>query len=89
MPTEAQLRDDALRRHIRSLLDDGTLPVMISEEILAGYGSGTQVCCGCSQTIRQTHVQYETFRPNRREPLPFHLGCHVLWQIECVNRLQT
>jgi hypothetical protein len=89
MPTEAQLCDAALRQRIRQLLDDGTLPATLSTHIHAGYGSGANRCAGCAQTIERSQIEYDVPLPDTSEPLHFHMGCHVLWQIECVNRLRA
>jgi hypothetical protein len=89
MPTEAQLRDAALRQRISKLLDDGLLPVMVSDTIIAGYGRGDRSCQGCGLTIESTQVEYEVKDARGEAPMHFHFGCHVLWQIECVNRLRA
>lgn len=84
VPTDSQLRDQDLRLRIRRLIEQGVLPVMVPKQIAAGYGSGA-VCVGCEKPITATHVEYEIedCRDGRR--LRFHLGCHVVWQIECAR----
>jgi hypothetical protein len=82
MPTESQLRNKALRARIGQLIDGGELPAIIAKTIHAGYGSGLQ-CHACGRSITREQLEYETLFP---KALRLHLGCHVLWQIECVVR---
>ena len=82
MPTESQLRDTALRSRVRERVADGRLPVMVPTRIDAGYGSG-QICVACDEPITSTQVEYELSDCRDGRPLCFHLGCHVVWQIEC------
>ena len=82
MPTESQLRDAALPVRVRNLIEDGRLPVMVPKNISAGYGSD-RVCAACDQPITSTQVEYDIQDERTGERLSFHLGCHVLWQIEC------
>ena len=82
MPTESQLRDTALRLRVRERIADGRLPVMVPTRIDAGYGSG-HLCVACDQPITSTQVEYELADCRDGRPLRFHLGCHVVWQIEC------
>ena len=86
MPTESQLRDAELRRRIGQLIDSGRLPCMIPASILGGYGSGKR-CTACDQPITPSQIEYETHTESRR--LNLHLGCHVLWQLECQTRLKA
>lgn len=85
MPTESQLRDGELRARIRQRIDDGRLPVMLPRRINAGYGSG-HTCRACDQPITRDEVEYEVDDYRDGSPLSFHLGCHVIWQIECVQK---
>jgi hypothetical protein len=80
MPTESQLQDTALRLRIRQRIEDARLPVMIPERILACYGSG-HLCIACDQPIQSTEVEYDC----QGRQLCFHLGCHVVWQLECAQ----
>ena len=85
MPTESQLQDTALRMRIRALIEEGRLPVMLPKQILAGYGSG-RVCVACDRPISGTQVEYEIEDDRNGHRLSLHLGCHVVWQIECARR---
>ncbi len=82
MPTESQLRDIELRARIRQRIDKGHLHVFVPSIIHAGYGSGA-TCEGCEQAITRDQVQYEVADPSDGIPIKLHLGCHVLWQMEC------
>lgn len=82
MHIESQLRDTALRSRVRERIEDGRLPVMVPSRIDAGYGSG-HACVACDQAITSTQVEYELADYRDGRPLYFHLGCHVVWQIEC------
>ena len=85
MPTEAQLRDGALRTLIARRMDEGRLPLVLTKTIGVGVGCGGP-CVGCGQTITTDQIQYEAFGPNYGAALQLHWGCHVLWQLECVER---
>ena len=88
MPTEAQLRDAELRDRIRRWIDEGRLPVLLPDRICAGYGSGSK-CPACEQPITTDQIEYDVESPRNGTPmLSLHLGCYVLWQIECVNRIR-
>jgi hypothetical protein len=82
MPTQSQLRNKALRARISQLIDEGELPAIIAKTIHAGYGSGLQ-CHACGRSITPEQLEYAILVP---KSLRLHLGCHVLWQIECVER---
>ena len=88
MPTESQLRDPALRARIRQRIDEGGLPVTVPKKINAGYGTGSR-CAACDQPITRSQVEYDIDEVPAGAPLHLHLGCHVLWQIECVERLRA
>jgi hypothetical protein len=88
MPTESQLRDHDLRVRIRGLIEQGVLPVMVPKQIAAGYGSG-HFCVGCEKPITDTQVEYEIEDCRNGRSLRFHLGCHVVWQIECARASPT
>jgi hypothetical protein len=84
MNTESQLRDTALRLRVRERIEDGRLPVMLPKAISAGYGAGN-LCLACDQPITLTQIEYEVDHDVNGSPirLRLHLGCHVIWQIEC------
>jgi hypothetical protein len=88
MPTESQLRDPILRARIRRRIDEGRLPVTVPKKINAGYGTGSR-CDACDQPITRSQVEYDIDEVPSGAPLHLHLGCHVLWQIECVERLRA
>lgn len=87
MPTESQLRNALLRLRVRKRINAGRLPVMVPTRIDAGYGSG-HVCVACDQPITSTQVEYELADYRDGSQLCFHLGCHVVWQVEC-SRLEA
>jgi hypothetical protein len=82
MPTESQLRNKALRARISLLIDEGELPAIIAKTIHAGYGAGLQ-CRACGRSITPEQLEYNILLP---KVLRLHLGCHVLWQMQCVER---
>jgi len=88
MPTESQLRDHDLRVRIRRLIEQGVLPVMVPKQIAGGYGSG-DLCVACEKPITGTQVEYEIEDFRNGRSLRFHLGCHVVWQIECARASTT
>lgn len=87
MPTESQLGDPRLRSHVRQLIDNGQLPIIVPKRIFGGYGSG-HACVACDQAITTTQVEYEVEDERDGRRLRFHLGCHVVWQLECAARLR-
>lgn len=89
MPSGYQLLDATLREHISERIAKGRLPVTLAEHIEAGVRRSGGKCHACDQPItsRQMACEVEDRRHGRR--LTLHLGCHVLWQIECVKRVQS
>jgi len=85
MPTESQLRDASLRVFIRQRIDDGRLPVMLSRTISVRTGSGLE-CLACGQAITREQIEYHAFGIRYGTSVRVHWGCHVLWQLECVER---
>jgi len=77
-----------LRARIRQRIDEGGLPVTVPKKINAGYGTGSR-CAACDQPITRGQVEYDIDEVPSGAPLHLHLGCHVLWQIECVERLRA
>jgi hypothetical protein len=89
MHTECQLRDAELCARIHRLIDEGALPVFLADTIDAGYGSGLK-CHGCDQPVIRSDI--ECVVVNTKDPTALfrlHLGCFVLWQIECVKRMRN
>ena len=86
MPTESQLYDAALRVLVRRKLDDGRLPLDLTKTIAVGNGSGN-TCPACDQTIAVEQVEYQAFGPRYGPALRLHWGCHVVWQLECIERM--
>lgn len=82
MPSESQLRHSALRHHVRELIENGRLPVMLPHEVHAGYGSG-RICAACGERITPSQVEYEVEDSGSDTRLRFHVGCHLVWQVEC------
>ena len=85
MPTEFQLRDPALRAFIRHRIDEGRLPLILTKTISVGFGSGGE-CVACGKMITTEQIEYQAFGPHYGAALRLHWGCHVLWQLECVER---
>ena len=85
MPTESQLRDAFLRVFIRRRIDDGRLPVMLSKTISVCFGSGLE-CLACGQPIKREQIEYHAFGIRYGASVRVHWGCHVVWQLECVER---
>lgn len=84
MATESQLLAAALRSRIRQDLKNGHLPVMLPKQIAAGYGSG-RVCDVCDQPITTTQIECEVDDDRDGRRLRFHLGCNLIWQLECTQ----
>jgi len=88
MPAETELRDVTLRTHIRRLIDEGRLPILLPDKISAGYGSWSK-CDGCDQPVTPIQIEYDVEDSKEsRVQLNLHLGCFVLWQVECVKRIR-
>jgi hypothetical protein len=86
MATESHRRHAALRLRlrVRQHLANGRLPVMQPGEIAAGYGSG-RLCAACDDPITTTQVEYEVDHRPGGSRLRFHIGCHVVWRLECAQ----
>lgn len=88
MRAESKLRDVTLHAHIRRLIDEGRLPVLLPDMVSANYGSGSK-CHGCDQPLIPTQIEYDVQeRRNGTVQLSLHLECYVLWQVECVKRIR-
>jgi len=89
MPTESQLRDVQLHARIRQLVDEGWLPIVLPDMIEAHYGSNSK-CYACDQPVTDGQIEYDAGDPRDRSALlRLHMGCFVLWQIECVRRIRN
>jgi len=85
--TESHLRDAELHARIRRLLDEGRLPLVLPNKISVGYGSGSK-CHGCDRPVAIAQVEYTVEdHGDGTLQLKLHLGCYVLWQVECVKRI--
>ena len=84
LATESQLRDTELRARIHRLIDQGSLPVMHPERVAGGYGFGRK-CDACDEPITRDQIEYEVEGGRYGVPLEFHLGCYVLWQLDCAE----
>jgi len=82
MPNESQARDTALRLRVRERIENGRLPAMAAKHITSGYGSGS-ICAACDEPITDAQVEYEVDDERDGSRLNFHLGCHLVWQLEC------
>jgi len=88
MPTEYQSRDAQLHRRICRCIDERWLPVYLPRSISASHGSGSK-CYACDQAIDTSEVEYGVRDPrNGTARLSLHLGCYVIWQLECVKRIR-
>lgn len=83
MPNQPRSFDEReLRERARSLIASGTLPVIISTQLSAGYGADER-CAVCALAIGTEMVAYELADPRNGQPLHFHTRCHQVWQLEC------
>ena len=89
MPTGCQLLDATLREHISQRIAKGRLPVTLPEHIEAAADGSGNKCHACDQPITSRQIACHVEDPERGTRLTLHLGCHVLWQIECVKRVQS
>ena len=87
MPTESQLYDAALRVLVRRKLDDGRLPLDLTKNDCRKPWIGN-ICLACDQTITVEQVEYQAFGPRYGPALRLHWGCHVVWQLECIERMR-
>ena len=85
LSTESQLRNTELRTRIHRLIDQGSLPVMRPERVAGGYGCGRK-CDACDEPITRDQIEYEVEGGRYGVPLELHLGCYVLWQLDCAER---
>ena len=86
MPSESETHDSALSALISRRIDDGLLPVILSKTISVGFGSGAR-CLACDRPVDSDQVEYQAFGPRYGRALRLHWGCHILWQLECIDRM--
>jgi hypothetical protein len=82
------LSEDELLSRVRKRIDDGSLPAILARDLLAGFGGYGDMCHVCDQEILSAHVEYEVTDPSDGRQLTFHLSCYLVWQLECVRRIQ-
>lgn len=82
-----RLREARCLQRVRRLVDEGRLPVVVCQHVVAAFGSGVSSCACCGETIEPDEVEYEVRVPGG-PPLQFHLRCHVTWQNEVTGRLK-
>ena len=87
MPTESRIPQSELLVRVQQRINDRRLPLVLSSQISAGYGTGRHVCQVCDESIPENLVQYEVGDPRNGNPLMFHFACYVVWQLECVRRI--
>ena len=84
MATDPQFRDAVVRRRVRQLIEQGRLPLAPpTQRMSANYGTG-HTCAACDEQI--TSAQMECAVEGAGIPLWFHLGCRLIWQLECAQR---
>jgi|SRR5215469_13653718 len=86
MPAEPVLPESALRSLAVQHIEDGRLPLALSNLIYAGYGQGVP-CDLCGIPIVADKIEYDVTDPRDDEFLHFHIACHFAWQRECALRL--
>jgi len=85
MEIDPQFRGAEVRARVRQLIEQGKLPVAPSIQRMATrYGTG-QTCAGCDQRITSAEMEYAV--EGAGTPLCFHLGCRLIWQLECAQLL--
>lgn len=84
MPIESLSQELALRLRIRERIEAGVLPVIVPDEVRAGYGAGAS-CVACDLLITSTQVEYEIEDTQAARSLRFHLSCYAVWQAACVQ----
>ena len=87
MPTEAVVPESTVRALVLQRIEDGRLPLALSTQIDAGYGTGVH-CDLCDQPIGAEKVEYDVTDPRSGRRLHFHFACHAAWQRECALRVR-
>ena len=88
MTTESVLSESDLHLRVLRRIEEGRLPVALSNNIYAGYGQEAQ-CDLCDQPITPDSVEYEVDDPRGGKSMHFHSACHSEWQQECALRLKN
>ena len=88
MPTRPLLPESELRVRVIQRVEDGRLPLVLSTQIDAGYGTGVQ-CDLCDQPIAADKIEYSVTDSRTGKRLYFHVACHSMWQHECARRLRN
>ena len=84
MATDPEFRDADVRRRVRHLIEHGRLPLAPpTQRMTAGYGTG-HTCAACDQQITTSQMEYAV--EGAGTPLWFHLGCRLIWQLECAHQ---
>jgi hypothetical protein len=86
MPHEPVLSKSELRSRVLQRIEDGRLPLLLSDTIDAGYGTGAP-CDLCEQPISVDKIEYDVTDPRNGNHLHFHFACHSAWQRECARRI--
>jgi hypothetical protein len=86
MTTKPALPECDLHSRVLQRIEDGRLPVALSNNIYAGYGQEVQ-CDLCDQPIAPDAVEYDVDDPRGGKSMHFHSACHSAWQQECALRL--
>ena len=74
----------SLGETIRARLRAGHLPYRRPQHTYAGHGSGAS-CSGCTVPILAAQVEYK-FEMASGEQFRLHIGCHGLWEAECIRQ---
>jgi hypothetical protein len=86
VPTESRIPADELLLRVQQRIKDGRLPVDSPSEIIAGHGTGRDVCAVCDQSITASEFAYQLTDPRVGNALYFHFTCYVIWQDECTQQ---
>jgi hypothetical protein len=84
MPAESRLKDAALRLRICRLIENGLLPAVVPGRVTASCGSW-RACAACDQPITSSQTEYEVEDRMHGRRLKFHMGCHMVWKMECAQ----
>jgi len=85
VPTESRIPEEELLLRVQQRIKDGRLPVDRPSEIIAGHGTGRELCGVCDQSITAGEVAYQVTDPRVGSALYFHFTCYIIWQGECTD----